>query len=188
MWVYRTSLHWKSRKVCDEIWTCSSFIRERALGGGARSSDFQKVLFLPSRFPPFPSRKLHHQKQSNLVPLRFLFCKISWLGKKKKIPFPVKYYRTWNYNEYKSSIILAVISFYNFYDSTRRALRLLWWTWSASAPSLPLYFVSLESMVLRKSLVISCSAVSGYSLNKPSWKEKPYSADCTKKDCPGIPS
>ena len=99
---------------------------------------------------PFPFQKLYHQKQSNLVPLRFLFCKISWLGKKKESPFPVKYYRTWNYNEDKSSIILAVISFYNFYNSARRALRLFWWTWSASAPSLPLYFVSLQSMVLRK--------------------------------------
>lgn len=30
----------------------SSFMWERALDGEARSSDFQKVFFLPSKFPP----------------------------------------------------------------------------------------------------------------------------------------
>lgn len=124
VWVYQNIT---PLKVKESVWwNLDMFLLHTGKGTRWESQEFWL-----SRSPlpsfqvsslPFPFRKLHHQKQSNLVPLRFLFCKISWLGKKKKkFPFPVKYYRTWNYNEYKSSIMLAVISFYNFDNSARRA-------------------------------------------------------------------
>lgn len=120
----------------NEIGTHSLVTKQRCWMGDPRALT-QKIPSLPPRFSslPFSFRELHHQKWT--CPsggFSFLFCNMSWLGDIRTFLSSEILWRAWNYNRHKSSIVLAIILFYNFSFKTfittsiRRTLKVFLWT------------------------------------------------------------